>query len=306
MKWKRHGLIYCPDKKGSWMEQFAMLPTPIWKGNRLRIYLGFCDHRNVGRIGYIDVSPEDPGTILEISEKPVLDTGRAGCFDDNGVVPVSIMEREQGIYMYYIGFQSGVKVPYFMFCGLAVSTDGGDSFHRYSDSPILDRVNDEVYARCGVNVIFDEGMYKMWYIGSYKEGWTMGKEKLKPLYTMKYTESPDGILWNQGAVQCMEYKSPDEHGFGRPFVWKEAGRYKMMYSVRTYSRGYYIGYAESPDGKIWTRMDREAGIDLSSEGWDSENVSYPYLWTYEEKIYMFYNGNGCGKSGVGYAELIKD
>lgn len=103
----------------------------------------------------------------------------------------------------------------------------------------------------------------------------------------------------------MDYKSSDEHGFGRPFVWKEDGMYKMMYSIRTYSRGYYIGYAESIDGICWTRKDEEAGIDLSESGWDNQNLSYPYLYRYKEKIYLFYNGNGCGKTGVGYAELIE-
>ena len=72
-----------------------------------------------------------------------------------------------------------------MFGGLAISNDGGCSFKRFSESPILDRRKDEVYARCGINVIFDEGKYKMWYIGSNKEGWTLSNGKLKPLYVMR-------------------------------------------------------------------------------------------------------------------------
>lgn len=304
MQWKKKGLIYCPKEKGTWMEQFAMLPTPILIGEKLRVFLGFCDKNNVGRIGYIDVSPEEPKKIIKISKKPVLDIGKIGCFDDNGVVPISILKKKDEIFLYYIGFQLGVKVPYYMFCGLAISKDNGETFERYSESPILDRINDEVYARCGVNILFDNGIYKMWYIGSYREGWTEGKNKLKPLYIMKYTESKDGICWNKNPIQCMEYQSEDEHGFGRPFVWKEENRYKMFYSIRTYSRGYYIGYAESDDGIKWERKDGKAGIDLSINGWDNENLSYPYLWSYKDKTYMFYNGNGCGKSGFGYAELI--
>lgn len=306
MKWEKKGLIYCPNKKGTWMEQFAMLPTPIKVDDKLRIYIGFCDKDNVGRIGYVDVSPENPGHILAISEKPVLEIGEKGCFDDNGVVPISILKRDETIYLYYIGFQLGVKVPYFMFCGLAISRDNGETFERYSKSPILDRVGDEVYARCGVNIIYDEGLYKMWYVGSYGKGWTKVGEKLKPLYIMKYTESKDGIHWNGEAVQCMEYKNSDEHGFGRPYVWKENGIYRMLYSIRTYSRGYYIGYAESKDGIKWDRMDEEAGITLSPQGWDSENLSYPYLWKENNETYLFYNGNGCGKSGFGYATYIKE
>lgn len=302
MNWKKKGMIYCPNNEQPWMNQYAMLPTPLMIGNTLRIFIGFCDKNNVGRIGYVDVDPDNPSRIISISENPVLDIGRKGCFDDNGVVPISILAKGKEIFLYYVGFQLGINVPYYMFGGLAVSHNGGINFERYSESPILDRKDDEVFARCGINVISDDGIYKMWYIGSSKEGWTMSSGKLRPLYIMKYVESNDGIHWYNDPVQCMEYKNEDEHGFGRPYVWKENGKYYMYYSIRTYSRGYYIGYAESDDGIHWNRLDEKAGIGLSKNGWDDTNMSYPFLYKLGDKLYMFYNGNGCGKSGFGYAE----
>ena len=173
---------------------------------------------------------------------------------------------------------------------------------EFQHSPIS---GDEIYARCGIQVLNDEGKIKMWYVGSCKEGWTQAQGKAKPLYTMMYTESDDGIHWNNEPVQCMEYANEDEHGFGRPHVWKEDGIYKMIYSIRTYSRGYYLGYAESQDGIHWIRKDDEVGIGLSEKGWDSENISYAYRFVYKDKTYLFYNGNGCGKTGFGYAELVE-
>lgn len=307
MKWEKKGLIFCPDGNIEWQNQFAMLPTPILLDEkRLRIFIGFCDKNNVGRIGYVDVNPSNPSEIIQISDNPVLDIGQDGCFDDNGVVPISIVTQGREIWLYYIGFQKGVKVPYYMFCGLAISRDNGNTFERHSKSPVLDRINDEVYARCGVNVIYDNEAYKMWYIGSYKEGWTTSQGKLRPLYMMKHTTSKDGKNWHEESIQCLDYQNKDEHGFGRPYVWKDDYGYKMFYSIRTYSRGYYIGYAESKDGISWERKDSQAGIDLSPNGWDSENISYPYLFKHNNKTYMFYNGNGCGKSGFGYAELTDE
>lgn len=301
MIWGKKGLIFCPNNEQDWMKDFAMLPTPLLIGEKLRIFLGFCDKKNVGRIGFVDVNPDNPSEIIEVSQNPILDIGRKGCFDDNGVVPISIVSRQDKVFLYYVGFQLGVQIPYYMFGGLAISEDGGETFKRYSESPVLDRIGGEVYARCGMNVLYDEGKYKMWYIGSNKEGWTMSSGKLKPLYIMKYTESYDGIHWNSMPIQCMEYKNDDEHGFGRPFVWRDSNNYKMLYSIRTYSRGYYIGYAESENGIQWIRKDEEAGIDLGENAWDDTNLSYPYLYTYKNKTYMFYNGNGCGKTGFGYA-----
>lgn len=309
MKFEKKGLIYCPNDESNWAQQFAMVPTPLMLEEKLRIYLGFCTYENVGRIGYVDVDPDNPQKILRVSESPVLDIGIKGAFDDNGVVPVSILKEDGKIYLYYVGFQLGAKVPYYMFTGLAISEDGGDTFYRHSRVPVLDRNNEELYARCGANIIKDNGIFKAWYVGSINNGWTLvgrgDNAKLKPLYTMKYLESNDGIHWNEKIIPCMEFKNADEHGFGRPYVWKENGIYKMLSSIRTYSRGYYIGYAESVDGLKWQRKDEQAGIGLSEFGWDSQNLSYPYLYTYRNKTYLFYNGNGCGKSGFGYAEMIE-
>ena len=54
-----------------------------------------------------------------------------------------------------------------MFGGLAISTDAGESFSKVSSVPILDRREDELFARCGMyvtNAINEE--FKMWYIGT--------------------------------------------------------------------------------------------------------------------------------------------
>ena len=307
MKWIKKGLIYAPSGKDDWKNQFAQCPTPVLlKNGRLRIFADMCEKNMTGRVGYVDVNPENPSEVYEVSEKPVLDVGRPGAFDDHGADQTDILPVGDKLYMYYVGFQQGVNVPYFMFGGLAISEDGGNTFKKYSQSPVLDRRDDEIYARCGIRVLNDNGKIKMWYVGTYKDGWTMSQGKLKPLYTIMYTESDDGIHWDKESVSCMRYANEDEHGFGRPHVWKDGEKYKMIQSIRTYSRGYYLGYAESDDGIHWIRKDDEIGIGLSEAGWDSENMSYGYRFVYGNKTYLFYNGNGCGKTGFGYAELEKE
>ena len=304
MVWRKRGRIQLNENQlGEWQKGYQMLPCPVLIGDYIRVYLGFCDKNNVGRIGYVDLNSDDPSEVIQISEYPLLDVGQKGCFDDNGIVPLSILRKDNEIWLYYVGFSLGVKVPYYMFGGLAISRDEGETFARLSAAPILDRTNCELYARCGMTVIYDHNKYKMWYIGSFNEGWTISGDKLRPLYTMKYTESDDGIHWNNISKQCMKFESGDEHGFGRAFVWRDNNVYKMYFSVRTYSRGYYISYAESANGVEWQRMNEKTGISCSDLGWDSINMSYPYLIKVKNKTYMFYNGNGCGKTGFGYAEL---
>jgi hypothetical protein len=77
----------------------------------------------------------------------------------------------------------------------------------------------------------------------------------------------------------------------------------MFYSIRTRSKGYRLGYAESKDGVTWQRRDDDVGIDVSADGWDSEMIAYASVVAHGDKVYMFYNGNNCGATGFGYAIL---
>jgi hypothetical protein len=63
--------------------------------------------------------------------------------------------------------------------------------------------------------------------------------------------------------------------------------------------------AVSNDGYNWKRKDDEAGIDVSAEGWDSEAISYPTVFAYNDNWYMLYNGNDYGRTGFGIAILEK-
>jgi hypothetical protein len=51
----------------------------------------------------------------------------------------------------------------------------------------------------------------------------------------------------------------------------------------------------------WERKDDAAGIAPSDTGWDSAMIAYPAVIAIENRTLMFYNGNGFGVSGFGYA-----
>ena len=88
-----------------------------------------------------------------------------------------------------------------------------------------------------------------------------------------------------------------------PACLKEDGIYKMWYSYR--GQSYRIGYAESADGIRWERKDDLVGLDVSTSGWDSEMIEYPFVFDHGSRRYMLYNGNGFGRSGLGLAVLDK-
>lgn len=98
---------------------------------------------------------------------------------------------------------------------------------------------------------------------------------------------------------CVPFKNADEHALSRPCVVRDEDGYRMWYSTR--GERYTLGYAESSDGLAWTRHDERADLDPAAAGWDSEMIAYPLVLERHDEEWLFYNGNGYGRSGIGWA-----
>jgi hypothetical protein len=303
MQWNKQGRIYVPDGSQEWAVAYAFPASPILlDDDTIRIFCAFCDANTVGRPAYVDVDARDPSRVLSVSQQPLMDIGRPGAFDDNGVVPTCVTRVGERLYMPYAGFQLGHHVRYFQFLGLAVSDDNGETFTRCSQVPILERSNAELVNRTSGFLRHDGERFQLWYVGGSE--WTTVDGKTLPVYSMRYLESTDPLTWAEQGELAFELDAPDEHAVGRPWVERaDDGSYRMFYSSRRRTNGYRIGYAESPDGREWTRLDDTVQLATSDEGWDSEMVAYASVITVHGVTYMFYNGNECGKTGLGYAIL---
>jgi predicted GH43/DUF377 family glycosyl hydrolase len=253
----------------------------------------------VGRIGYVDLHPEDPRRILGVKDTPVLGAGALGCFDDNGVNVTSIIRVADELWLYYFGYQLHQRTRYSLFAGLAISTDEGESFQRKSETPILERSDRERFVRSAPFVLRERGAFRMWYVSG--NAWVDVGGKQLPHYGLRYATSGDGIEWPSSGTEVFSPEGEDEHGFGRPFVVKHEHGFRLWYSLRSRSKGYRIGLATSLDGLTWTREDQEVELDVSPNGWDSEIVCYASEVTMNGNTYLFYNGNGYGRDGFGVA-----
>lgn len=276
----------------------------------LRIYFGPRNSQGRTTTTFIEVEADDPSNVLYVHDRPVLSMGKLGAFDDSGAMPSCIVNHDAKKYLYYIGWNQGVTVPYRNSVGLAVSEDGGLTFERVFEGPVVDRTREEPYFCASPYVIFDEGTWKLWYASS--TGWTVVDGKPEPLYQIKYAESSNGVDWARNNVTCIEYGFEGEAN-ARPAVVKENGLYRMWYCYRgsvgyrtDKAQSYRLGYAESPDGVGWTRKDEEVGIERSESGWDSQMMEYPYVYEHKGKKHMLYNGNGFGETGFGYAILEEE
>jgi len=308
MEWEKLGIIYKPTGEYSWAKSHAMVPTPyLINSDVIRVYCSFCDQDGIGRPGYVDISAKDPKKIISVSKEPLLDIGIPGSFDDNGVLVTSVVKNAEGnLYMYYVGFELGVKHRYRLMTGLAISKDNGNSFERFSKTPILDRSNDEMLFRGGPYCIYENNIYKMWYVAG--SSWINLGGKEFPVYNLKYIESQDGINWPNKGKTVLEPKDKDEHAFGRPYVAKKKdGTYRLFVSVRKKSlKQYRMAYAESKDGINWKRLDEKLNMDVTPNSFDSEAIMYAAYFEKDNNSYILYNGNNFGKGGIALAQRVKN
>jgi predicted GH43/DUF377 family glycosyl hydrolase len=304
VRWVKQGMIYGPDGSLAWARHTALQPTPLLTADgRFRVFVGMRDEGGVSRVGFVDVDAANPSRVLRVSERPALDVGVPGAFDENGVVPCAVVERDGRLYLYYAGYQLGRKVRFYVFGGLAVSDDGGETFRRWSRVPVCDRTDRELLFRVIHSIMHEGGRWRVWYGGGSEFTTDAERGYQLPNYNIRYAESPDGFGLPEEFRVCVDTGGEDEYRVGRPYVIRHGGRYKMFYSAGTKSRGYRLAYAESADGVEWERRDSEIGIDVSGSGWDSEMQAYPSVVSHGGRTYLFYNGNDYGREGFGYAVL---
>ncbi|MEI6149552.1 MAG: hypothetical protein WCS01_10680 [bacterium] len=305
--WVKKGLIFAASGQSGWMNSHAQVPT-VWQKDQdtLRIFFSTRPQPGLSLTTFLDVSASDPSRILYEHDCPILELGKPGTFDEHGIMPSCIVEHGGRIYLYYSGWSRCVGVPYNNLTGLAVSDDG-ENFTRVCEGPVLTRTPLEPFSATSPFVLKHDGRWLAWYCSGI--GWQEIDGKMEHQYDIKFADSDDGLWWRQAAnvvLRCRE----EQEALTRPTVIEHEGRFHMwfchrgMKDFRDGATSYHIGYASSIDLASWTRADELAGIGLSAKGWDSLALAYPYVIKVAGKLMMFYNGNGFGQSGFGYAEWM--
>jgi hypothetical protein len=305
MRWIKKGLIFktVDYRHLKWMKDRAWVPTTEYLGDNLfKVYFGGLNSKKRSQTGFFVFNIKKPEEIVEVSEKPIIELGHLGAFDERLAIACSIVKHGGCRFLYYVGWQGTADIRYLPSVGLATAIDDG-TFNKYSRAPIFERTDDEPFGRASPFVMYDDGVFRMWY-ASYRY-WEMRGNESWPHYEIRSAQSYDGIHWKSDKVTCLG--SDKEEAVARPYVIKDGGVYKMWYSYRLNYGSYRIGYAESFDGIRWERMDEQVGIDVSKSesDFDSEMIDYPCVFDHEGMRYMLYNGNGFGRDGIGLAKLEK-
>jgi len=302
MRWHKLGNVFCAQGQFPWMLTHAANPTAEWRhGDVFRVYFSARDALRRAHIGYVDIDLKAPQQLLALSDHPVISPGDAGLFDDSGVSMGCIVRHDGRRYLYYLGWNLGVTVPWRNSIGLAISEGPDEPFVKISRAPVMDRNDADPFTISYPWVLVDDGRWRMWYGSNLS--WGTGARQDEMAHVFKYAESSDGVNWRRNGAIALRFKDDSEYAMSKPTVIRDADRYRMWYSYR--GDAYRIGYAESLDGATWIRRDELVGIDPSNDGWDAGAICYPCVFDHQGERYMLYNGGRYGDTGFGLAKLEK-
>jgi predicted GH43/DUF377 family glycosyl hydrolase len=306
MKWQKQGFIFGPHNASAWMKTHAQVPTPLLCDGFIRVYFSSRPERNLSLTTFVDLEAANPARILRLNPTPILEPGKPGTFDEHGIMPSSAISDGSKVFLYYSGWSRSVSVPYTNSTGLAISEDGGETFRKVSDGPILSKSLHDAYSATSPVVHKEGNVWHMWYCSG--TAWLKIGGKYEHTYDIKYARSSDGIRWHPAEGSVLAQRTEHE-AITRPFVIKRSNGYHMWFcyrgshDFRDGEDAYRIGYAHSNDLQHWRRDDEKAQLNPSDTGWDSKMVAYPAVVTVNNRTLMFYNGNGFGFEGFGYASL---
>lgn len=296
MAWRKLGLIFVPAGEHSWMHSHAANPTPEPRGgNIVRVYFGCRDRSNRSHIAWVEVELAEPPRVIRVADAPVVVPGSRGSFDDSGTSIGCLVHAGARTYLYYLGWNLGVTVPWRNSIGLAIREHPDAPFTKFSPAPLLDRSSCDPFSLSYPFVLREEGRWRMWYGSNL----FWGERDREMRYAIKYAESSNGVDWHRDGEIALGIEDPQEIAVCRPWVERHDSAYRMWFCHRW--PAYRLGVAESSDARSWRWTSLPDGLDVSPEGWDSEMLAYPALLRHQGRRYLFYNGNGYGKSGFGLA-----
>lgn len=314
MKWTKLGRVFNPVEiagRPDWMYEYAQAPATLEFDEFLRVYFSCRPKRDrngqfVSYSAYVDLDKRNLFRIVNLAEKPILDLGDRGCFDEFGTYPVSVIRHGKEIWAYYAGWTRCESVPFNVGIGLGCSLDGGITFQRIGAGPVLEYSPDEPFTLSGPKIRFFDGQYYLFYIAG--KAWLRQHGRPEICHKIRMATSSDGITWKKHN-ECLIPDEWDAHeSQASPDVFFSNGKYHMFFcgwvphEFRN-TRSRKIGYASSIDLINWKRDDSRAGIDVSESGFDNEMVAYPHVFELDGIIYMLYLGNEVGRFGFGLAQL---
>jgi hypothetical protein len=300
--WQKLGLLYCPSgaNRHPKLLTHAANPLPIHiEADVFRIFFSGRDAHNRSSVGAVDIDIVKR-QILQEHGKPFFEHGPEGSFFSDGVSIGNCYKANGRRYMLFMGWQ----IP-------QVGHWRGDIGRLIVTSELTLELESKAAFLCSdevdpISLSYpwvlegEDGGFSMWY-GSTRS-WSSSNDEM--VHIINFAESTNGNQWSRKGI-AVPFEIGIAQAFSRPTVVRNAQEdYQMWFSYRSGTgQKYRIGKAISEDGKTWKLALNDVGIDVSTDGWDSEMIEYPFVFDHKSERYMLYNGNDYGKTGFGLAIL---
>lgn len=301
-RWEKLGLILSPENSPDWCNTYsgpASIARPT--ANQNELWMSGRGRDNQSRIGRVILSSGSSVPTVEGFSEVEFEPGELGAFDESGVSYPILLESKGVQQLFYVGWVSGGKTRFQNYLGVARRGDASEPWIRVNRAPILERTTQEPFGSgsCDVLLLGDELL--MYYTAFL--GWAPGKgDKPTPHYEIRIASSEDnGASWRRHHEVAIP-SNHEKRTIARPATIVLDGQVHMFFSQR--GDRYEISHAVSKDGRKFEITSSENGLQPSAEGWDSEMVEYGFPISRGGQLYLLYNGNQFGQSGLGIARNV--
>jgi hypothetical protein len=302
MRWRKLGQLYCPKPICPKLISHAANPLAVFLERDIyRVFFSGRDVENRSSIGFVDVDIAKR-QVVYIHDKSVFTHGPSNSFYSHGVSIGNCYEVDGRRYMLFMGWQCPSGEHWRGEIGRLV-LEPDFSLRIGTAEPFMSTdTTDPISLSYPWVIPVHNGGYHMWYGSTII--WDAGNGEM--LHVINHATSHDGHHWERRGLS-IPYSLGTAQAFSRPSVIEhqnDGGGYDMWFSYRSGSgEKYRIGYATSANRETWELRLDETGIDVSTSGWDSEMIAYPFVFDHKGQQYLLYNGNGYGKTGFGLAVL---
>lgn len=297
-KWRKLGRLFEAPAVHPELISHAANPLAVPLGGDLfRVFYSGRDAHNRSAVGAVDIDLAAQ-RVVSVCKRPLFSAGPPGSFYRDGVSIGTVYDFRGECAILFMGWQNEPGQHWRGDVGRLRLCDDL-TLQLDSPEPLMGVDREDPISLSYPWVIAEASGLRMWYGSTV--AWDAGNGEM--LHVIKYATSCDGRDWQRHG-QAVPHILGVAQAFSRPAVYRDASGFHMWFSFRG-GRGslYRIGYAFSNDGLTWENRLDQSGIDVGAEDWDSEMIEYPFVFSHEGHVYMLYNGNGFGRSGVGLAVL---